>query len=142
MYLFLNDGALLVNFLETKQVARSGGSSGGWHPTEHSFFLAAWTQALGVGNDLPASSSHAWRRLLQAVKERCLTAVPNRSSDEVEAHGIWWAEHLRRLEEKRLLVEEWRAEKRQEVIRNTCLTLSSSLDLCVSCSHAVVEPNT
>ena len=131
--------------LET-QVARSGGASGGWHPTEHSFFLAAWTQALGVGNDLPAPTSHAWRRLLQAVKERCLTAVPNRSSDEVEGHASWWAVRLRRLEEKRLLVEEWRADKRREVIScnlNSSRLLISLLlhcpfSLCISFSFSPV----
>jgi hypothetical protein len=99
-----------------RQVARGGGPSGRWHPTEHSFFLAAWTQAVGVGADLPASDlSPAWQRLLRALCEKCTTAVPSRSGAEVEIHARWWALHLRRLEQKRGLVLAWRNEQRPEV---------------------------
>ena len=50
---------------------------------------------------------------MAALKQRAVTGIPSRSSEEVEQHARWYMQHTRRVALKKQALDEWRQRKRR-----------------------------
>lgn len=92
-----------------KEIEEEGGLLGGWHPQEHDFFLALWTQVFGSNRShVPEQGSSHFRKSMTMLRERGVSSVPSRTGDELERHALWYCSFLRRVARKKETLEKWR----------------------------------
>ena len=98
-----------------KQIQEGGGRYGRWDPRDHDVFLRIWNQT-------PAGSGHHPKKA--ALCRKLAALVVDKTDVDCAEHYDWYIRHTRLLEEKKILLGEWKGVALSEKTRAIHAVLS------------------